>query len=125
MIAQTVPEAATRASLVERGDADLSIDLLASDVPALQQRGKVKVFSTPIANGFTHIAFNTKLAPFDKLQVRQAIGGGDAVEDMFQASIFGRGAKLFGVIGPARRPTPASRAPCRSGPTSPGEGAAG
>ncbi|MDO9712592.1 ABC transporter substrate-binding protein [Paracraurococcus lichenis] len=96
IIAQTVPEAATRASLLERGDADLSIDLLASDVPALQQRGRVKVFSTPIANGFTHIAFNTRMAPFDNVKVRQAIGAAMPYEDMFQASIFGRGARLYG-----------------------------
>jgi peptide/nickel transport system substrate-binding protein len=96
IIAQTVPEAATRANLVERGDADLSIDLLASDVPALQQRGRVKVFATPIANGFTHIAFNTRMAPFDTLKVRQAIAAAMPYEDMFQASIFGRGARLFG-----------------------------
>jgi peptide/nickel transport system substrate-binding protein len=96
IIAQTVPEAATRASLLERGDADLSIDLLASDVPALEQRGRVKVFSTPIANGFTHIAFNTRMPPFDNVKVRQAIGAAVPYEDMFQASIFGRGARLYG-----------------------------
>jgi len=96
IIAQTVPEAATRANLIERGDADLSIDLLASDIAALQSRGRVKVFSVPIANGFTHIAMNTRMAPFDKVQVRRAIAAAVPYEDMFQASIFGRGARLFG-----------------------------
>lgn len=96
IISQTVPEAATRANLLERGDADLSIDLLASDVPALESRGRVKVFSTPIVNGFTHIAMNTRMAPFDNVKVRQAIAAAVPYEDMFQASIFGRGARLFG-----------------------------
>lgn len=96
IIAQTVPEAATRANLIERGDADLSIDLLASDVAALQGRGRVKVFSTPIVNGFTHIAMNTRMAPFDNVKVRQAIAAALPYDDMFQASIFGRGAKLYG-----------------------------
>ncbi|WP_149536248.1 ABC transporter substrate-binding protein [Siccirubricoccus phaeus] len=96
IISQTVPEAATRANLIERGDADLSIDLLASDIPALQQRGRVKVFGTPIANGFTHIAMNTRMAPFDNVKVRQAIAAALPYEDMFQASIFGRGARLYG-----------------------------
>jgi peptide/nickel transport system substrate-binding protein len=96
VIAQTVPEAATRANLIERGDADISIDLLASDVAALQGRGRVKVFSTPIANGFTHIAMNTRMAPFDNVKVRKAIAAALPYDDMFQASIFGRGAKLFG-----------------------------
>lgn len=96
VIAQTVPEAATRANLIERGDADISIDLLASDVAALQGRGRVKVFSTPIANGFTHIAMNTRMAPFDNVKVRKAIAAALPYDDMFQASIFGRGAKLYG-----------------------------
>ena len=36
IIIQTVPEPATRANLIERGDADLSIDLAASDTEALK-----------------------------------------------------------------------------------------
>ena len=34
VVIQTVPEPATRANLIERGDADISIDLAASDVIA-------------------------------------------------------------------------------------------
>jgi peptide/nickel transport system substrate-binding protein len=37
IIIQTVPEPATRANLVERGDADLAIDLAASDLPTLEK----------------------------------------------------------------------------------------
>ncbi len=39
IIAQTIPEAATRASLIEKGDADLAIDLQPSDIDTLVQRG--------------------------------------------------------------------------------------
>jgi peptide/nickel transport system substrate-binding protein len=38
VIVQSVPEPATRANLVERGDADLVIDLQASDVQSLEAR---------------------------------------------------------------------------------------
>ena len=96
IIAQTIPEPATRSSLVERGDADVSIDLNASDVVELEKRGKLKIVSTPQFNAFTMIAFNTRMAPFDNVKVRQAIAAALPYEDMFQASIFGRGAKLFG-----------------------------
>lgn len=96
VICQTVPEAATRANLVERGDADLSIDLQASDIAALEQRGKVKIASIPQSNGFTHIAFNTRKAPFDNPKLRQAIAAALPYDDMFKAAIFGRGRKLFG-----------------------------
>ena len=96
VIQQTVPEPATRANLVERGDADIAIDLQASDVIALEQRGRVKIVSTPQFNAFTMITFNLRLKPFDNVKVRQAIAAALPYDDMFQAGIFGRGAKLFG-----------------------------
>ncbi|MBE9606945.1 ABC transporter substrate-binding protein [Acetobacteraceae bacterium H6797] len=96
VIVQTVPEAATRANLIERGDADLSIDLQVSDITTLQQRGKVKVASIPQTNGFSHISFNTRVAPFDNVKVRQAIAAALPYEDMFKAALFSRGRKLFG-----------------------------
>ena len=95
VIIQTVPEPATRASLIERGDADLSIDLAASDVVSMEAGGKTKIASIPQTNGFTHITMNTQVAPFDKLQVRQAVAAALPYDDMFKAAIFGRGAKLY------------------------------
>ena len=96
VILQTVPEAATRANLIERGDADLSIDLQASDITTLESRGKVKVASIPQSNGFTHISFNTTQAPFDNVKVRQAVAAALPYDAMFKAALFGRGRPLFG-----------------------------
>ena len=96
VITQTVPEPATRANLIERGDADLSIDLAASDIQTMEHSAKAKVASIPQTNGFTHITMNTQVAPFDNLKVRQAIAMALPYEDMFKAAIFGRGAKLYG-----------------------------
>ncbi len=100
IIVQSVPEPATRANLVERGDADLAIDIAASDIPTMEKSGetsgKVKVVSVPQNNGFTHITVNTQVAPFDKVEVRQAIAAALPYEDMFKAALFGRGARLFG-----------------------------
>jgi len=96
VIEQTIPDPATRANLIEKGDADIAIDLQASDVPALQTRGKTKVESTPQSNGFTMIAFNTQMAPFDNLKVRKAIAAALPYDDMFNAAIFKRGFPLYG-----------------------------
>ena len=96
IIVQTVPEPATRANLIERGDADLSIDLAASDMPTMEKSAKAKVASIPQTNGFTHITMNTGMAPFDNVKVRQAVAAALPYEDMFKAAIFGRGAKMFG-----------------------------
>ena len=95
IILQTVPEPATRANLIERGDADLSIDLAASDVQSMEQGGKTKVASIPQTNGFTHVTMNTQMAPFDNLKVRQAVAAALPYDDMFKAAIFGRGRKLY------------------------------
>jgi peptide/nickel transport system substrate-binding protein len=73
LIIQTVPEPATRANLVERGDADIVIDLQASDVQALEAKGKLKVISTPQYNAVTFISMNNKIPPFDNVNVRRAI----------------------------------------------------
>ena len=96
IILQTVPEPATRANLIERGDADLSIDLAASDIPTMEKAAKVKVVSVPQTNGFTHISMNTQMKPFDNAKVRQAIAAALPYEDMFKAALFGRGFRLYG-----------------------------
>jgi peptide/nickel transport system substrate-binding protein len=96
IILQTVPEPATRANLIERGDADLAIDLAASDIPTMEKSAKAKVVSTPQTNGFTHITMNTQIAPFDNVKVRQAIAAALPYDDMFKAALFNRGAKLYG-----------------------------
>ena len=96
VICQTVPEAATRANLLTRGDADISIDLQASDVQDMEKGGKLKVVSTPQFNAFTMVAMNMRQKPFDNLRVRQAVVAALPYEDMFKASLFGRGTRLYG-----------------------------
>jgi peptide/nickel transport system substrate-binding protein len=100
LIIQSVPEPATRANLVERGDADLVIDLQASDVQALEAKGeakgKLKVISTPQYNAVTFISMNNKIPPFDNVNVRRAIAYALPYDDMFKAALFGRGTPLFG-----------------------------
>jgi peptide/nickel transport system substrate-binding protein len=82
LIIQSVPEPATRANLVERGDADLVIDL--------------QVISTPQYNAATFISMNNKIPPFDNVNVRRAIAYALPYDDMFKAALFSRGTPLFG-----------------------------
>ena len=96
VIIQTVPEPATRANLLERGDADLAIDLAASDIATLQHSAHAKVVSIPQSNGFTHITMDTQVKPFDNVKVRQAVAAALPYQDMYQAAIFGRGKPLYG-----------------------------
>ena len=95
IIIQTVPEPGTRANLIERGDADLSIDIAASDIPTMMKSDKAKVSSIPQTNGFTHVTMNNQMAPFDNAKVRKAVAAALPYDDMFKAAIFGRGSKLY------------------------------
>jgi len=95
IILQTVPEPATRANLIERGDADLAVDLAASDIPTLAKSAKAKVVSIPQTNGFTHITMNTTMAPFDNPKVRKAVAVALPYDDMFKAALFSQGKKLY------------------------------
>src|SRR5271169_1704661 len=105
VIVQTVPEPATRANLVERGDADITVDLQASDVQALETKGMLKVISTPQYNSVTFISMNNTIPPFDNINVRRAIAFALPYDDMFKAALFGRGAPLFGATWPDGQPT--------------------
>ncbi|SHN72998.1 peptide/nickel transport system substrate-binding protein [Bradyrhizobium erythrophlei] len=95
LIIQTVPEPATRANLVERGDADITIDLQASDVQSLESKGTLKVISTPQYNAVTFISMNNTIPPFDNINVRRAVAFALPYDDMFKAALFGRGTPLF------------------------------
>jgi peptide/nickel transport system substrate-binding protein len=104
VIIQSVPEPATRANLVERGDADLVVDLQASDVQALEAKGKLKVISTPQYNAITFVSMNNQMPPFDNVNVRRAVAYALPYDDMFKAALFGRGAPLFGATWPDGKP---------------------
>lgn len=105
IIVQTIPDPATRSNLVERGDADLVIDLQPNDAAELEKRGKVKVISTPQYNALTLISFNTRMPPFDKVEVRRAVAAALPYDDMFKAALFGRGKPLFNGNWPDGQPT--------------------
>ncbi|WP_315832714.1 ABC transporter substrate-binding protein [Bradyrhizobium prioriisuperbiae] len=96
VIIQSVPEPSTRANLVERGDADIVVDLQASDVQALEAKGTLRVISTPQYNSVTFVSMNNRIPPFDNVNVRRAIAYALPYDAMFKAALFGRGAPLFG-----------------------------
>jgi peptide/nickel transport system substrate-binding protein len=108
VIVQTVPEPATRANLVERGDADITVDLQASDVQSLESKGTLKVISTPQYNAVTFISMNNTIPPFDNINVRRAIAFALPYDDMFKAALFGRGTPLFGAEWADGKPTTAA-----------------
>ena len=102
VIQQLVPTPSNRRALVERGDADIALDLLPRDVADLDKSGKFNVVSTPQVNAFQFIAMNSQMKPFNDVRVRRAVAYALPYKSMFEAALLGRGRPLFG--GPAGAP---------------------
>ncbi|MEH3085389.1 MAG: ABC transporter substrate-binding protein [Xylophilus ampelinus] len=104
---QTVPAAATRAAALQRGDADIALQLPPREFDALAaDRARVQAHSVPVANAFRFVAFNSREKPFDDVRVRQAVAWALPYTSLFQGASLGHGQPLFG----AARAEPATGA---------------
>jgi peptide/nickel transport system substrate-binding protein len=94
---QTVPAAATRAAALQKGDADIALQLPPREFDALRaDRGPVRTYSVPVTNTFRFVAFNTREKPFDDVRVRQAIAWALPYTSLFRGASLGHGQPLFG-----------------------------
>lgn len=105
-IFQTVPTPATRSAALQRGDADVALQLPPKDIDALAAAKKLQVHSVPVTNTFRFIAFNSQAKPFDDRRVRQAVAYALPYTSLFQGASLGHGQPLFG----AETATPATAA---------------
>lgn len=103
IIVREVPSAATRRALIERGDADLYMDVGAKDAKELAEGGKVKVDGAPIDNCLHVLGLNVNMKPFDNVKVRQAVAYAVPYKEIMAAAAYGRGKAMFG--GKDMKPT--------------------
>jgi len=96
VIWRTVPSAGNRRALIERGDADISVDLPNKDFVELKQADKVAVVTNLIGNGIGYIGMNCKRPPFNNLKVRQAVAYAIPYQKIMDAVMFGLAGPLFG-----------------------------
>ncbi|QDL90783.1 ABC transporter substrate-binding protein [Paroceanicella profunda] len=96
VIVQAVPDPSTRALLIERGDADLCLDLLPADIERFERAGAPRVLTAAKPSGFTALCFNTRMAPFDDARVRRAVALALPYAQMFEQAASGRGEALSG-----------------------------
>lgn len=104
VIVRVIPSAATRRAMIERGDVDMSFDLPPRDFSELASKSELRVQGLPVENFMWFIDMNVTKPPFDDVNVRRAVAAALPYEEMYAASVFGRGKKLYG--GPARATTP-------------------
>jgi peptide/nickel transport system substrate-binding protein len=108
---QTVPEAATRGALVERGAADIAIEIPPNDFAAILDRGQARALAIPMPNHMDFVAMNSQVAPFSDVRVRQAVAYALPYQQIFQSVFRNRGVPLYGAKGdpqPAIFPQPSA-----------------
>ena len=96
VIFQSVPEAATRGALVERGAADISIEIPPNDFAAIKQRSAARALAIPMRNHMDFIAVNSQMSPFNDVRVRQAIAWALPYQQIFESVFHDRGVPLYG-----------------------------
>lgn len=109
VIFQTVPESATRGALVERGAADIAVEIPPNDFAAIESRGQARALAIPMPNQMDFMAMNSQATPFNDVRVRQAIAYALPYQQIFQSVFRSRGTPLFGANGdpkPALFPQP-------------------
>src|SRR5690606_6940330 len=83
VVIKKIPETASRRQLVEKGEADVTMELPYEDIEALKGNPSVNVMEVPSFQNLM-VFFNTEKAPLDNKLVRQALSYafpyGDVVE---------------------------------------------
>lgn len=103
IVFRTMPEEAARSIALETGEIDMDPEVAPPNVERVKSNPALKLYSWPSI--FTeHVMFNNKKAPFDKLEVRQAISHCIDRETLINIAIEGHGRSTdtvlpIGVLG--------------------------
>jgi peptide/nickel transport system substrate-binding protein len=96
VIIREIPSASTRRALLERGDADVSLDLPPKDFAELRDSGKFTITGVPIENSLAAIGLNLNFDPFKNKMVRQAVAYAVPYDQIFKQAAFERGIPMWG-----------------------------
>jgi peptide/nickel transport system substrate-binding protein len=99
LVFSNIPEGATRAVELETGSVDIAYDIESHDVDRLAGNAKLQLVRKPTL-ATNYIGFNLKKAPFDRLEVRQAINYAVNVEEIIKYVLLNIGTRAVGPIGP-------------------------
>jgi peptide/nickel transport system substrate-binding protein len=102
VVYRQVSSAGTRRALLERGDADISIDLPPRDFAELGETDDIKVVGVPKQSALVYLELNTTIPPLDNPLVREAIAYAIPYEAIMDDAFHGRGIPMFGA--PADEP---------------------
>jgi len=86
----------TRRALIERGDADISIDLPPKDFAELAAAGDLNIVGVPVQSSVIYLEMNTTMPPFDDQRVREAMAYAIPYEEIMANAYYGRAMPMFG-----------------------------
>jgi peptide/nickel transport system substrate-binding protein len=104
VVERVIPEVATRRAVLERGDADMVVDLTPKDISEMVRESRIKTVSTPMQTSVCYLSMQTKMAPFDNLKVRQAIAYAIPYQRIMEVALFNHGRPLLGATGDVTTP---------------------
>lgn len=99
VIFRNIPEGTNRTIGLETGEVDIAYDLEPVDKDMVRNHKKLDFVEEPSLS-MTYLGFNTKKAPLDKVQVRQAIAYAIDVDSIVEAVYQGGAVKANSPIGP-------------------------
>lgn len=88
VVLREVPAAGNRRALMERGDADLSVDMPFKDAAEIKKSGAYRVVGTPVENSLQYVGLVTKMKPFDDVHVRQAMAWAVPYEEIYKSVVY-------------------------------------
>lgn len=95
----TVPEAATRLSMLETGEADIVTDVPGSEVERLQAEPNITLLRKPNTR-LAHLGFNTGKPPFNDVRVREALNMAVDRAAIVEGVLRGLGVPADSIIAP-------------------------
>jgi peptide/nickel transport system substrate-binding protein len=96
VVYRQVASAGTRRALLERGDADISIDLPPKDFAELENSDDITVVGVAKQSALVYLELNTLIPPFDNQKVREAIAYAIPYQAIMDNAYYGRGIPMFG-----------------------------
>jgi peptide/nickel transport system substrate-binding protein len=97
IIQREVPSAGNRRALLEKGDIDMTYEMPPKDfLEMAQEKGNVRVVSTPIENALWYLGMNVNKPPFNNLKVRQAVAHAIPYDKIMEIAMYKRATKMWG-----------------------------
>jgi peptide/nickel transport system substrate-binding protein len=112
IIQREVPSAGNRRALLEKGDIDMTFEMPPKDFLEMsQEKGNVRVVTTPIENALWYLGMNAKNPPFNNPKVRQAVAHAVPYERLMDSAMYKRATPMWGGAMPLKtadwpQPTP-------------------